>query len=719
MGQEGKSAFDWDVYKNRKVALQHLRKNYILVDTVLETEDGSAFEVVHSQVISAFGERLTDYVKQNGQLIEAYKQHGPRASSFYWRTCKWPPKVNVVRLPKVNKYTLNVLVECAYTGYIRTDLPSGGIWQVLEVADYYQMAEVVKACCTFLSKNLNRFNCVHYYHIGVKYRHVLQRCAWHKIRANFKYILLQNQQNQESTQVATPLANRNRQQVIQEQPSAMKQTSTRVSLVALSPNHRSNEIITQRTAIERESSGSSLQLLVSNSQNSNQDLEEIEIKRNNLATISFDHFKTLLSHDKLNIDNEECLWYAIKLWCNYNLTERGHLVGKLLGCMRFPRFRRGTDFSAQFIWRDPLITNSQEAQHELAVLDRNHRDYLNSYALPSYRDGFGLPCSAQPRQLRPRVPHSVLLAIGGWHSGSPTRMIESYDLNCNMWFQQTEKAISMPLAYHGIEFINNLLYICGGTDGSEILNELFTFDPVNGSCRPRASMRESRCYVSTAHLGDYLYAMGGHNGSQRMRSVERFHLTNEIWSHAQDMNVARSDASACVYDSKIFIAGGLNDQSIESSVEFYNPLDNSWTFIQSMQTPRTSFTLLPLGVKLLAIGGNNGSERLSSVEQFDFRTQSWSAHSRMHHQRSTFSAALIEEDKLMVVGGYNGHQPFSQVEMFDARSQQWVVVQRMRADRSGLRVVAVSDLPNANEYTFMGSARGQLTSGQQVAPIHL
>lgn len=649
----------------------HLRRTETQVDTLLESEDGAWFELVHGQIMSAFGDKLTEFIRQNGEQIsseqcaqlvpQSSNNVRPRASNklarlnsaHLWagtgRTTENIGRVKRVRLAKTNKYTLSILVECAYTGYIRADLNSGGIWQVLDVAQHYEMADVIRACCNFLASNLDRSNCIRFYHIGLRHHNPLLRGSWYKIRANFKYILAE-----------------------------------------------------QLEAIGGEGEGELG--------------ERPGLKFNeSLASLRFEHFENLLSHDKLNVDNEESVWYAIKLWCRLNPNEADGRLAALLGCMRFPRFRTGTDFSARYIWRDPLVLNSRSAQQQLAILDRNHRDFLASSSSVSLAfDGYSLPCAPSPRQLRPRVPNSILLAIGGWQQGQPTRLIESYDSNCNLWFQSRRRIMS-PLAYHGIENINGLLYICGGTDGNEILNEVFTFDPLRGDCTQRASMREPRCYVSTACLSwaeaqqqaqagqHFLYALGGHNGNQRMKSVERYSVRDDQWSHVQDMNVARSDASACVHNSLIYIAGGLNDQVIESSCEFYNQLDDSWTFISSMLVPRTSFSLLLYRNSLLAIGGNNGSARLASVEQYNFSSKQWSSHSLMKQRRSTFSAALLDQDKLIVVGGYNGQTPFNQVEMYDEATHSWHSIQKIRFDRSGLKVVVVSELANACEYSFAGS----------------
>lgn len=847
-----KSAFNWNIYRNRKTALQHLKRNCTLVDTILESEDGLAYEFVHSQVISALGDKLNNFINQNGTYVQSYRaktfetidknnSDGQQQSSAetsassksqpkdaiqidissppsipvaddlsitsptstststktvtspptsssspslststsisnavnaatipvvrqsYWS--RWPGRVKLIRLPKVTKYTLEILVECAYTGYIRTDLPSGGIWQVLKVANHYEMFEVIRACCNFLIRWLDRSNCVLFYHIGMKHRHQLQRSAWHKIRANFKYILSENlshnnNNNDNNGAVSSQLNQMATKQTIQynynnqqhhhhhhhRHHKGSSSTASASASVSASASTSSSSAATggnanlfddynlllhlaawqQQLAYQGQKSSNKRQALSSQQQQQQQVEEgEINIGNNNtnnkrqdyyniitsLATIKFEHFEPLLMHDKLNIENEETIWYAIKLWCNENLAERGAKLASLLSCMRFPRLRTGTDFSARVIWRDPLILSNKFAQHELAVLDRNHRDYLVSTLNNSkLRDGFSLPCALNPRQLRPRVPHSILLAIGGWQQGHPTRLIESYDLNCNLWFESRHK-IMTPLAYHGIECMNGLLYICGGTDGAEILNELFTFDPIRGDCSQKRSMHESRCYVSTAHLGSTLYAIGGHNGSQRMKSAEKYDSNEDYWRTIEDMNVARSDASACVYESLIYIAGGLNDQIIENSVEFYNDGDNTWTFITSMETPRTSFTLLLFRENLLAIGGNNGSERLSSVESYDFKTKLWSHHSNMRFKRSTFSAALLDENKLIVVGGYNGQTPFSQVEMYDEHSSSWLTMHKIRYDRSGLKVIVVNDLANADEYTFLGSSLASSNGG--------
>jgi kelch-like protein 10 len=45
-----------------------------------------------------------------------------------------------------------------------------------------------------------------------------------------------------------------------------------------------------------------------------------------------------------------------------------------------------------------------------------------------------------PELARPRIPHEVMFAIGGWSGGSPTSAIETYDTRADRWVQVGKKA---------------------------------------------------------------------------------------------------------------------------------------------------------------------------------------------------------------------------------------------------------------------------------------
>ena len=58
-----------------------------------------------------------------------------------------------------------------------------------------------------------------------------------------------------------------------------------------------------------------------------------------------------------------------------------------------------------------------------------------------------------------------------------------------------------PRAYHGLEVIDNMVYMVGGFDGNEHFNSVRCYDPVKKAWSERACMYTPRCYVSTCVLG--------------------------------------------------------------------------------------------------------------------------------------------------------------------------------------------------------------------------
>lgn len=40
-----------------------------------------------------------------------------------------------------------------------------------------------------------------------------------------------------------------------------------------------------------------------------------------------------------------------------------------------------------------------------------------------------------PEIARPRIPHEVPFAIGGWSGGSPTNAVETYDTRADRWIR--------------------------------------------------------------------------------------------------------------------------------------------------------------------------------------------------------------------------------------------------------------------------------------------
>jgi hypothetical protein len=58
--------------------------------------------------------------------------------------------------------------------------------------------------------------------------------------------------------------------------------------------------------------------------------------------------------------------------------------------------------------------------------------------------------------LRPRIPHELLVVIGGWSGGSVTNSVELFDCRANVWLDFKDNDESM---FDKLYFISNAINI--------------------------------------------------------------------------------------------------------------------------------------------------------------------------------------------------------------------------------------------------------------------
>lgn len=151
---------------------------------------------------------------------------------------------------------------------------------------------------------------------------------------------------------------------------------------------------------------------------------------------------------------------------------------------------------------------------------------------------------------RPRIPHEVLLAIGGWSGGSPTNSIEAYNVCADRWVNISNYG-EAPRAYHGTAFLNGSVYCVGGFDNVEQFSTVHRFDLGTHTWQEVAPMHSSRCYVSVTVMDGYIYAIGGYDGHDRLETAERYQPQTNQWTLIASMHNQRSDASCTTHAGKV------------------------------------------------------------------------------------------------------------------------------------------------------------------------
>ncbi|XP_054464570.1 kelch-like protein 10 [Anoplopoma fimbria] len=415
--------------------------------------------------------------------------------------------------------------------------------------------------------------------------------------------------------------------------------------------------------------------------------EEVSSTSEEFLLLSVQELVKIIEKDQLNVRQEKMVFAAILRWIAYATEERSEHISLLLSNVRLALM--SPEYITDSVRNNELVRASKECRPILirtlaAMLD------LQTKLVPD--SIFYNPLA------RPRLPPAIMLAVGGWSSGSPTNGIEAYDVRADRWVNIPNNEDKTPRAYHGAVFLDGSVYCVGGFDSVEQFSSVHRFDLVTHTWQEVTQMHSSRCYVSVTVMDGCIYAIGGFDGHNRLRSAERYQSRINQWTLIAPMHEQRSDASCTTLSGKVYICGGFNGNECLSTAECYNPETNQWTLIASMGNRRSGIGVIAYADHVFAVGGFNGTSRLDTAEAYNPKTNTWHAVPSMLSSRSNFGIAVID-GRLFVVGGFNGFSTTFEVECYDVETSEWSDVSGMEISRSALSSCVVYGLPNLAEYS--------------------
>ena len=316
-----------------------------------------------------------------------------------------------------------------------------------------------------------------------------------------------------------------------------------------------------------------------------------------------------------------------------------------------------------------------------------------------------------------RIPKNTVVSIGGYEQ-EPSGIIEHFNPLTKAWKVNSNLRIPhLPdIAYHGLEVVEDCLYVLGGytsSEGGRFLDCLFKYDPrESAEWKCMTPMIYNRCYISTTVYESQIYAFGGRASGDvpgRLKTAEVYDPETNKWTEIQPMKHERSDCASVVLDGCIYVIGGFDGENYLSSIEKYDPSTGSWSIVGYMKTARSGVSAVCVEDRVFIIGGYDGEERLSSVECFSLGTVNlhctlhplcgalqWHPVPSMIDRRSNFSACLYDEDKILVMGGFkeeltDGYHPVrgitNNVEIFDSKEMSWMSAPKLKVPRSALASV--------------------------------
>lgn len=183
------------------------------------------------------------------------------------------------------------------------------------------------------------------------------------------------------------------------------------------------------------------------------------------------------------------------------------------------------------------------------------------------------------------VVDGFIYAVGGSQGSVHHKTVERWDPESNTWTFVCPMSVARLGA--GVTSCGGALYVVGGYDGQNRWNTAEKYLPDSNTWQQLAPMSAIRSGLGLVCVNSFLYAIGGYDGRSQLCSVERYNTVRNVWEPRAPMQYCRSAHGVTVYQGCIFVLGGFNQHGFLSTVECYCPDKNEWSCITDMQLGRS------------------------------------------------------------------------------------------------------------------------------------
>ena len=181
-----KTAFDWELYNRPHDVLLKLKNDRKFIDLILTTNDGGE-EHVHLQVVAALGQPFYNLLTK---LMESSPEKKAKIDGTEQNKAKidGTEQNNVKRvvLKGLNRHLLGTIVQYAYTG--ASEFNEDNINKLFDFATEFEINDLIQLCCDYFKTQISIDSCINYFHLGLKYNHLLSESSRDYILINFEEV---------------------------------------------------------------------------------------------------------------------------------------------------------------------------------------------------------------------------------------------------------------------------------------------------------------------------------------------------------------------------------------------------------------------------------------------------------------------------------------------------------------------------------------------------
>ncbi|MCB0016246.1 MAG: hypothetical protein KDE09_00580 [Anaerolineales bacterium] len=157
--------------------------------------------------------------------------------------------------------------------------------------------------------------------------------------------------------------------------------------------------------------------------------------------------------------------------------------------------------------------------------------------------------------------------------GQPTATVEVYSPVNDGW----RPIASLPKPIAGALALTDgtHLYLFGGWDGTDYLDDAFVYDPSSDSWRPLSPLPAAKAFAAGGFVADRLYVVGGYDGQADLSSCHWYDREEDSWHECPETLEPRAAAGAAVIFNRLYLIGGGWHAPVTYS-EFLDTSNDTW-----------------------------------------------------------------------------------------------------------------------------------------------
>eukprot|EP00069_Balaena_mysticetus_P019952 bmy_12629T0 len=321
----------------------------------------------------------------------------------------------------------------------------------------------------------------------------------------------------------------------------------------------------------------------------------------------------ILKSDDLYVTEESQVFETVMSWVRHKQSERLCLLPYVLENVRLPLLDPW--YFVEMVEADPLIRQCpevfpllQEARMyhlsgnederfvaEVTCLDPLRRSRLEVAKLPMTEHELDSENKKWVEFACVTLKNEVYIS-----GGKETQHdVWKYNSSINKWIQI--EYLNIGRWRHKMVVLGGKVYVIGGFDGLQRINNVETYDPFHNCWSEAAPLLiHVSSFAATSHKKKLYVIGGGPNGKLATDKTQCYDPSTNKWNLKSTMPVEAKCINAVSFRDRIYVVGGAM-----RALYAYSPLEDSWCLVTQLSHERASCGIAPCNNRLYITGGRD------------------------------------------------------------------------------------------------------------------